>query len=579
MGESIKKYTNADLATIFQTIGDLLEIKGENIYKILAYRRAADSLNNLARDVNDIRREGGLKDIPAVGKAIADKIEELCATGHLGFYDRLAEEVPPSLVDLLRVPDVGPKKAAMFWRQAGITNLDQLGEAARQGKLRGLPGIGEKSEARILAGLEALSRRTNRIPLGRALPLGEQLVAWLLTQPTVHAAELAGSLRRRRETIGDIDLAAATDHPEAVMQAFINHPLVSKVYAQGVTKASVELRGGIPVQLWLHPTAQFGTALQYATGSKEHSVRLRELALDKGFSLSDRALLYPEGKEVFLAEEAEVYAAVGLPWIPPELREDRGEIQAAKKGKLPHLIEIQDIQAELHTHSTWSDGQVSIREMAQAALDRGLKVLAITDHSGSLGIAGGMSVDAVRRRSVEMQAVQKELGDSLRLLQGAEVEIRADGSLDYPDEVLAELDIVIASLHTGLRQPGETVTGRMLNAIRNHNVDLIGHPTGRLIEEREGAALDMDAVFKAAQENGTALEINANPARLDLNDVYARRAKDMGIPLSINTDAHAPDQYDLLLYGIATARRGWLEPADVINAWPVDRLLSWLQSR
>jgi DNA polymerase (family X) len=579
MTEQTRKFTNIELAATFELIADLLEIKGENVYKIIAYRRAADSLHNLPQDVNDVWRAGQLKDIPGIGKAIAEKIDELIRTGHLGFLDRLGEEVPLSLVELLRVPDLGPKKAALFWRQAGITNLQGLEEAARAGKLRGLPGIGEKSEVRILAGLEALSRRTTRIPLGRALPLGRQLVTWLIAQPAVRAAELAGSLRRMRETIGDIDLVAATDSPETIMQAFVEHPLVTKVYAQGGTKSSVELRGGLPAQLWLHPPAQFGTALQYATGSKEHSVRLREIALDRGFSLSDRSLLYPDGHETFLAEEAEVYAALGLPWIAPELREDRGEIQAARKGALPNLIRVADIHADLHSHSTWSDGQATIREMALAARDRDYRVLAITDHSGSLGIAGGMSVEAVHRRSVEIAGVQRELGDSIVLLQGAEVEIRADGSLDYPDDVLAGLDVVVASLHTGLRQPGEMVTNRLLGAIRNPNVDIIGHPTGRLIAEREGADLDMEAIFAAARETGVALEINANPSRLDLNDVYARRAKELGIPLSINTDAHAPDQFDLLEYGVATARRAWAEPGDVINAWTVERLLSWLKSR
>ncbi len=572
-------YTNAELAGIFQTIADLLEIKGENIYKILAYRRAAESLNNLAENVNDVAQRGELQAIPGVGKAIADKISELIDTGRLQFLDNLSEEVPLSLVELLRVPDLGPKKAALFWKKAGITSLPELEEAARRGKLRELPGVGEKSEARILAGIEALAHRTTRIPLGRAYPLGKQLVEWLRSQPGIASAELAGSLRRMRETIGDIDLVAATENPQRIMAAFIEHPLVEKVYAQGVTKTSVELRGGIPAQLWLHPPAEFGTALQYATGSKEHSVRLREIAQDQGFSLSDRSLLFPDGKEVFLGTEAEVYAAVGLPWIPPEIREDRGEIQAAKKGQLPDLVEPGDILAELHTHSTWSDGQASIREMAVAARERGYKVLAITDHSASLGIAGGMTAEDLRRRKVEIDQVQAEMGDTLQLLQGAEVEILADGRLDYPDDVLAGLDIVIASLHTGLRQGREAATRRVVSAIQNPHVDILGHPTGRLIPEREGADLDMEAVFSAARQSGTALELNANPARLDLSDVYARRAKELGIPLSVNTDAHAPDQYSLLFYGVATARRAWLEPQDILNCWEPGQLRAWLRAR
>ena len=572
-------FSNAELADVFTLVADLLEIKGEIIYKILAYRRAADSLNNLAEDINDVYARGELQTIPAVGKAIAEKIAELITTGHLKFLDNLVEDVPVSLVELLKVPDVGPKKAAMLWKNAGITNLKDLEEAARQGKLRELPGIGEKSEARILAGIEALSRRTNRIPLGKAYPIGRQMVEWLRAQPGVQTADLAGSLRRMRETIGDIDLVAATETPESITKAFVDHPLVTKVYAQGVTKTSVELRGGIPAQLWLHPPAGYGTALQYATGSKEHSVRLRELAQDRGFSLSDRALLYPDGSEVFLPTEAEVYAVLGLPWIPPEIREDRGEIQAAKRGKLPHLIEMKDVIAELHTHSNWSDGQTTIREMARSARELGYKVLAITDHSESLGITGGMSAEAIRRRMVEIDQVQREMGDSLRILQGSEVEILADGRLDYPDDVLASLDVVIAALHSGLRQPGETVTRRLVSAIQNPHVDIIGHPTGRLIAEREGADLNMEEIFSAARENGTALELNANPSRLDLNDVYARHAKELGIPISINTDAHAPDQYQLLFYGVAAARRAWLEPEDVINCWEPDRLMAWLQDR
>ncbi|HEX9014031.1 MAG TPA: helix-hairpin-helix domain-containing protein, partial [Anaerolineaceae bacterium] len=344
-------YSNAELAATFQAIADLLEIKGENVYKVIAYRRAADSLANLGTDAHELWRRGELQTIPGVGKAIAEKIDELLKTGHLQFMEHLAEEIPLSLVELLRVPDLGPKKAALVWRQAGVTNLQELEEAARNGKLRELPGIGEKSEARILAGIETLARRSNRFPLGKALPLGEKLLDWLTSQPSVRSAALAGSLRRMRETIGDIDLVAATEDPGAVMDAFVDHPLVSKVRAQGPTKTSVELRGGFAAQLWLHPPEEYGTALQYATGSKEHSVRLRELAQDRGFSLSDRSLLYPDGREVLLAKEEEVYAALGLPWIPPELREDRGEIQAGYAHKLPHLIEIGDITAELHTHS------------------------------------------------------------------------------------------------------------------------------------------------------------------------------------------------------------------------------------
>lgn len=574
-----EKLSNHQLAEIFTLIADMLEIKGEVIYKILAYRRAAESLENLGRDINEVWRAGELDDIPGVGKAIAEKIDELLSTGKLGFLEKLKSEVPPGLVELLRVPDLGPKKAAMFWRQLGITDLAGLEAAAREGKLRSLPGMGEKSEARILAGIEALSRRSDRIPIGRAWGLAQELLDFLRGLPEVEAAEAGGSFRRRRETVGDLDLLAAAADTTPVMEAFTSHPQVLRVKGKGETKSSVEMRGGLNVQLWVYPPERWGTALLYATGSKDHNVRLREMALKKGLSLSDHAFEKPDGTEILCATEEEVYRQLGLPWIPPELREDRGEIQAALKGKLPRLIEREDLLAELHSHSTWSDGRNSIEEMALAARERGYRVLAITDHSASLGVAGGLTAERLIEQREEIDAVQAKLGDSILILQGAEVEIRADGSLDFPDEVLEKLDIVIASLHVSLRQPREKVTERLLNAIRNPHVDLIGHPTGRLIPDREGADLDMEAVLKAAAESGVALEISAHPARLDLDDIYARRAAAMGIPLSLNTDAHSPADMDLVHFGLSQARRGWVEPQQVINTWQKDRLLKWLKQR
>jgi DNA polymerase (family 10) len=468
---------------------------------------------------------------------------------------------------------------ALFWKELGITELAELEAAARTGKLRSLAGMGEKSEAKILLGIESLSRRTTRLPLGRAWPFAQELLKLLRGLPGVTAAEAAGSLRRMRQTVGDQDLLAAASDSKPVMEAFVNRPDVSRVLGQGETKSSVEFHHGLRAQLWVHPPERFGTALQYATGSKDHNVRLRELALKQGLSLSEHALLRKDGSEILCATEEEVYATLGLPWIPPELREDRGEVQAAKAGRLPDLITLQDVRAELHTHSTWSDGKLSIESMAEEARKRGLRILAITDHSASLGVAGGLSVEEVRQQRAEIDAAQRKFGDAIRLLQGAEVEIRADGTLDYPDEALAELDIVIASLHSGLRQPREKVTERTLNAIRNPHVDIIGHPTGRMIPDREPADLDMEAVFKAAAESGVALEINAHPSRLDLDDAYARRAADMGIPISLNTDAHAAADLDLLHFGVATARRGWIGPDQVINCWGTERLVDWLRVR
>ncbi|GAP15436.1 DNA polymerase IV [Longilinea arvoryzae] len=570
---------NEEVAAIFERIADLSEIKGEIIYKTLAYRKAADSIRNLGADVEAIHREGKLLDIPGVGKAIAEKIDELLTTGKLNFLLKLEQEVPPTLVDLLKVPDIGPKKAAMFWKKGGITTLAELEAAARAGKLRGLPGMGEKSEARIISGLEALARRSKRLSIGVALPIAIRWVEWLRKLPGVEQAEAAGSLRRRKITIGDLDFVAAARDPKPIMDAFIHHPEVQRIAGQGENKSSIEAAGGLNIQLWIQPPERFGTLLQFVTGSKEHNVRLRELAQKKGLSLSEQSISRADGSEQTYADEKGVYAALGLPWIPPELREDRGEIAAALAGKLPHLLVRSDLKADLHVHSTWSDGAATIAEMAAAARERGLKVLAISDHSGGLGVAGGMSVEKLHERRAEIESVQEKMGDSLRLLQGAEVEIHADGSLDYEDEVLAELDVVVASLHSSLRQPREQITERLLRAMRNPNVDVIGHPSGRLLPNREGADLDWERVLAAARETGVALEINAHPARLDLDEVYARRAAEMGIPLSLNTDAHAPDQLDLIEYGISAARRAWLEPEQIINTWPPEKLLAWLQNR
>ncbi len=571
--------TNQELANTFRTIADLMEIKGENIYKILAYRKAADSLSNLGQDVNEIWKQGKLTEVDGVGKAIAEKIDELLTTGHLEYLDKLEAEVPASLAEELKVPDLGPKKVALFWKELGITSLSELDSAARAGKLRSLPGMGDKSEAKIIAGIEALGRRSNRIPIGRAWPFAQELMAYLREAEGVKAVELGGSLRRMRATVGDIDILAAAKDSRAAMDAFVKRKDVARVLGKGETKSSVEFTHGLQAQLWVHPPEHWGTALVYATGSKDHNVRLREYALKQGYSLSEHSLQRKDGSEVYCETEEAVYQTLGLPWIPPEMREDRGEIQAAIKGKLPELIELKDVKAELHSHSTWSDGKLSIKEMAEAAMKHGYKLLAVTDHTNSLGITQGMNPDDVRKQRKEIDQIAKELGSDIHIIQGAEVEIKSDGSLDYTDEVLSELDIVIASLHSSLRQPREKVTERLIKAMHNPNVDIIGHPTGRLLPDREGADLDMEAVLAAAAETGVALEINAHPARLDLDDVHARRAIEMGIKLSINTDAHNDTDMDLMHFGVSTARRAWVEADEVINTWSVTSLLKWLKSR
>jgi DNA polymerase (family 10) len=571
---------NRQLADIFTLIANLSEIKGEIIYKTLAYRKAAENLTSLGREASEYWKEGKLEEIPGVGKAISEKIDELLSTGKLQFLEKLKKEVPPSLADWLQVPGLGPKKIALIWKALGITTLAQLEKAARAGKLRDLPGMGEKSEVQIITGIESLARRSGRIPLGRAWPLAQEIIGALKKVEGVVAAEPAGSLRRMRSTVGDLDILVASKDSAPLMEAFVHLPGVSRVLGKGETKSSIEFSDGVRAQVWVHPPERFGTALVYATGSKDHNVRLRELALDKGLSLSEHSLTKTKGNgEILCATEEEVYKALGLPWIPPELREDRGEVQAARASKLPKLIEVKDIHADLQTHSNWSDGKLSMLEMAQAAARRGIKVIAFTDHSVSLGVTGGLSMQDHKKQAAEIKKVQEKLGDTIKVLHATEVEIKADGKLDYPDDFLAGLDLVLASLHTSLRQPRDKVTQRVLNAIRNPHVDIIGHPTGRLIPDREGADLDMDALLKAAAESGVAMEINAHPSRLDLDDNYARRAKELGIPLSINTDAHSEADFDMLPYGVATARRAWVEPKDVINCWPAKKLLDWLKSR
>jgi DNA polymerase (family 10) len=574
--------TNKELADIFNHIADLLEIKGEVIYKVLAYRRAATSLVDSPLDLAETWRETGkLPKLAGIGEALAAKLEELLTTGKLGFFEKLKQEVPAGVADMLAIPDVGPKRAALFWKQLGLVSVAELEAAARSGKLRDLPGMGEKSEAKIVAGIEMRRRSANRVPLGVTWPLAQDMVRFLRSLPGVELAEAAGSLRRMRSTIGDLDFLAGADpaRADAIMQAFVHHPKVVRVLALGSTKSSVELGGGLQADLRVVPPQRFGTCLQYFTGSKDHNVRLRELALTKGFSLNEYALTKKSGQEVLCPTETEVYRTLGLSYVPPELREDRGELEAAGQGKLPRLVEMRDLQSELHAHSTWSDGTLSVADMAQLARSHGLKCLALTDHSQSLGITHGLTPTRLRAQRQEIERVQAEMGQGFSLLHGAEVEIRADGQLDYSDDVLSDLDVVIAALHVSLRQDRATVTARLVDAIRNRHVDIIAHPTGRLLPDREGADLDMEAVLHAAAESGVVLEINAHPARLDLDDVYARRALELGCLLAINTDAHRAEDFGAAFFGVGVARRAWIPAESVINTWPVEKLLQWLDER
>ena len=567
------KMSNQQVAEVFANVAKMLEIKGENIHRVLSYRRAAENVSALGQDIGDLWQADELTQIPGVGNTIAAKIDELLRTGRLEFYDRLAEEVPLGVVEMLEIPDVGPKTAARMWQELGLTSIEDVERAARGGKIRTLSRMSEKTETKILAGIEALRRRSGRTPLGEAWPLAAAMLDELSTLTGVRAASVAGSLRRMRATVGDIDLlvAAAPDHAEAVMARFREMPQVFEVLASGSTKTAIRTHEGFQVDLRVLDPARWGTALQYFTGSQAHNIRLRERARKYGLSLSENSYKQEDGEEILCADEEAVYHRLDLPWIPPELREDHGEFS----GPLPDLITLSDIRGDLQMHSTWSDGANSISELAEAAAAKGLEYILITDHSHSLGVAGGLTREELHDQQKEIRAVNDKMGDRIRVLSGVETEIKADGSLDYPDESLAALDLVLASLHTGLRTGREKTTERMLAAIRNPHVDIIAHPTGRLIGQREGADLDLEAVFRAAAETDTALEINADYRRLDLSDVHAQRAVELGVKLSIGSDAHSAEGVGELRYGVATARRGWVSADDIINTWGLDRVLAW----
>lgn len=564
------RHTNREVAHLLTNIGDLLEIKGENRFKIIAYRKAADNISDMGQALYDLWEKGdNLKNIEGIGQAIADKVSELFETGRLGFWEKLIAEVPESLTEVLAIPDVGPKLAKLMWQELGLTTVAEVKAAAEAGQLRGLPRMGEKSEARILASIAALERRvTDRVHLGVAWPAAMRVFEVLQALPETQKIEVAGSLRRRRETIGDLDFLVATAQPEPIMTAFRTMPEVEEIIGAGETKSSVRFRNGMQADLRTLEPQRWGTALQYFTGSKNHNVKVRELAQKLGYSLNEYALTREsDGEKLFFDNEPELYEFLGLRYIPPYLREDWGELEAARQDKLPAGLTVEDIKGEVHCHSTWSDGAFSIEEMARAALGRGYEYLAISDHSQSLGVANGLTAERLRQQRQEIEQVQARL-PNIRLMQGTEMEIKADGSLDFPDEVLAELDFVVASVHTGLRQDRETLTRRALAAINNPHVKLLGHPTGRLLPNREPGDFDMEAIFQAAAQTGTMLEINASPERLDLNAAHVRRAIECGVKLMINCDAHHTDGFNNLHFGVATACRGWATAADIANTRP-----------
>lgn len=566
---------NRQVAEVFSAMADILDIQGAIYHRVMAYRRAADTIAALGRPLEEVWRQEELESIPGIGSTLAAKIDELMRTGELEAYQDLKAQVPEGVVAMLQITGIGPKSAARFWKELGVESIEGLERAARTGRLRDLHGFGAKSEENVLQGIEALHRRTGRTRLGDAWPLAQEMLAALRKVPGVVQAAPAGSLRRMRDTVGDLDLLVASEDPEPVMARFRELPAVAEVMLSGPTKTSIRTQRGFQVDLRVLEPMRWGTALQYFTGSQAHNIRLRGLALDQGLSLSEYALKRSDGSEILCPTEEQVYAELDLPFIAPELREDRGEIEAALAVDLPDLIALEDLQGDFQFHTTWSDGRHGLLEMGQAALAHGLRYALVSDHSHGLAVAGGLTVEDLQAQRAEIEAVDAQLGEDFRLLAGVEVEVRGDGSLDLPDEALAELDLVVAAVHTGLRKDREQVTARMLAAICNPHVDIIAHPTGRLIGERQGADLDMEAVFRAAAETGTALEVNALPARLDLNDVHVRRAVELGVHLVISSDAHSVEGFDVFRFGVATARRGWSTATDVLNTRPVEEVLRW----
>jgi DNA polymerase (family X) len=593
--------TNGQLAQVFHDIGDLLEVKGELVFKTVAYHRAADAIGRSPVEVARAYREGRPPEIPGVGRAIADKLAELATTGRSEYRDKLLAEFPTSLLEMLRLPGLGPKTVRAIYAGLGVKTLDELKAAAETGRIRTLRGLSERTEQMILEGIAKLETREGRMLLHRARALVDEISSGLLDVLDVGRIVPAGSFRRRKETIGDLDLLAETDSPKRVIETFVNLPSVESVLNRGAHKAAVRLGGrGPQVDLMLMRPGEAGTYLIHFTGSKEHNVRLRAMARDIGWSLSEygflkidengEALMGPEAELKTFATEAEAYAFLGLPFIEPELREDAGEIEAGLAGTLPTLVTEADLRGDLHSHSDWSDGAMPVETMAEFARRRGHAYQVMTDHTQSLAIARGLDPERValerrliRSLNVRFEAEEKAgtappgtSAEGFRLLHGCELEIRADGQLDYPDKLLATFDLVVASLHVGRRQSRAELTQRVLNAIENPNVDVIAHPSGRMIGTRDDLDLDWETVYRAAARTGTVLEMNGSPHRLDLSVERARKALELGCVLSIDSDAHHTREFAYLGWGISQARRAWVTPADVLNTRSRAGLLAWL---
>lgn len=570
---------NREIAAIFDELADLLEFKGENPFRIRAYRNGARAIADLDQQVTDIIREGKaeLASIPGIGKTLDEKCHTLIQSGSLPQLDKLRAEFPPSVLAMVRIPGVGAKKAARLHAELGIQSLEELEQACQQGKVRALKGFGAKSEQTILDGLQIAQAASLRMRWCDADELIASLLQHMQRCPAVKRIEPAGSYRRGRETVGDIDLLCVAKDRDEVMNHFENFPGRSETIARGdekKTKVSIRVASGFQVDLRLVEANQFGAALQYFTGSQAHNVHLRSLAKKAGLKVNEYGV-FPDDQPNSLtgADEADVYRVLGLPWIPPELREDRAEFQwAQSKDGLPDLISVDEIRGDLHMHTTATDGHHSIRQMCDAAIARGLKYIAITDHSRRVTMANGLDPVRARQQWSEIDIVREEYADRLTILKGIECDILENGEMDLPDDCLAEADWVLASIHYGQRQSREQITQRILGAIEHPAVTCIAHPTGRLINRREAYEVDLAAVMEAAVKHRKMLELNANPARLDLDDVHCAAAKRLGIPIVISTDAHSIDGLDVMRYGILQARRGGLTSNDVANAWPWERV-------